>query len=120
MSYNGVTATQHVTIMEAQWQLVSDSVVIDSFHPYSININGISGYGLDKVDPSVVEWYTANDQVCTVDAEGIITAVADGQTFVGSTHPLLADSLLVRVENPKGRVTTIENAPIDPDTWTVT
>ena len=23
------------------------------------------------------------------------------------------------VENPKGRVTTIENAPIDPDTWTI-
>ena len=51
VSYNGVTATQPVTIMEAQWQLVSDSVVLDRFHPYAININGISGYGLDKVDP---------------------------------------------------------------------
>ena len=101
-TYNGITATQPVTIMEAQWQLVSDSVVIDSFHPYGININGVSGYGLDKVDPSV-----------------IITAVADGQTFVGSSHPLLADSLLVSVENPKHRVTTVENAPINPDTWTV-
>jgi hypothetical protein len=120
VSYGGVTASQHVTIMEAQWQLVSDSVVVDQFHPYSININGISGYGLDKVDPSVVEWTSADESVCTVDAGGIITAVADGQTFVGSTHPLLADSLLVRVENPKGRVTTVENAPIDPDTWTIT
>ena len=106
--------------MEAQWMLVSDSVVIDQFHPYSININGISGYGMDKVDPSVVEWYTANDQVCTVDSNGIITAVDDGQTFVGSSHPLLADSLLVSVENPKGRVTTVENAPIDPATWDIT
>ena len=26
---------------------------------------------------------------------------------------------LVRVENPKGRVTTVENAPIDPETWQV-
>ncbi len=118
--YNGITATQHVTVMEAQWMLVSDSVVIDQFHPYSININGISGYGMDKVDPSVVEWYTANDQVCTVDSEGLITAVDDGQTFVGSSHPLLADSLRVSVENPKGRVTTVENAPIDPATWDIT
>ncbi|MBQ1584086.1 MAG: phosphodiester glycosidase family protein, partial [Muribaculaceae bacterium] len=54
--YNGITATQPVTIMEAQWQLVSDSVVIDQYHSYSININGVSGYGLDKVDPSVVAW----------------------------------------------------------------
>ena len=119
-TYNGITATQPVTIMEAQWQLVSDSVVIDGFHPYGININGVSGYGLDKVDPSVVPWTSSNEDICTVDDHGIITAVADGQTFVGSVHPLLADSLLVSVENPKRRVATIENAPIDPDTWNVT
>ena len=119
-AYNGVTATQPVTIMEAQWQLVSDSVVIDRFHPYAININGVSGYGLDKVDPSVVAWTSADETVCTVDERGIITAVADGKTFVGSNHPLLADSLLVRVENPTARVTTVENAPIDPASWEVT
>lgn len=119
VSYNGVTATQPVTIMEAQWKLVSDSVVIDRFHPYAININGISGYGLDKVDPSVVAWASSDETVCAVDDRGIITAVADGQTFVGSSHPMLADSLLVRVENPKRRIATIENAPIDPATWDI-
>ena len=118
--YNGITATQPVTIMEAQWKLVSDSVVIDQYHSYSININGVSGYGLDKVDPSVVAWSSMDESICAVDDQGVITAVADGQTFVGSSHPLLADSLLVSVENPKHRITTIENAPIDPDTWTVT
>ena len=117
--YNGITASQAVTIMEAQWMLVSDSVVIDEYHPYAININGVSGYGLDKVDPSVVAWTSADEQVCAVDGQGIITAVADGRTFVGSSHPLLADSLLVQVENPKARVTTVENAPIDPATWDI-
>ena len=118
--YNGITATQPVTIMEAQWQLVSDSVVIDQYHSYSININGVSGYGLDKVDPSVVAWSSMDESICVVDEQGLITAVADGRTFVGSSHPLLADSLLVSVENPKARVTTIENAPLDPATWAVT
>ena len=117
--YNGITATQPITVMEAQWQLVSDSVVIDSYHPYAININGISGYGLDKVDPSVVAWTSADESVCAVDDRGVVTAVANGQTFVGSSHPLLADSLLIRVENPKRRVTTVENAPIDPATWDI-
>ena len=120
VTYNGITASQPVTIMEAQWQLVSDSVVIDRFHPYAININGVSGYGLDKVDPSVVAWTSMNEEVCAVDDFGVITAVADGQTFVGSSHPLLADSLLVSVENPKGRVTSVENGPLDPDTWDIT
>ena len=118
-TYGDITSTQPVTIMPAQWLLVSDSVVIDRFHPYAININGVSGYGLDKVDPAVVDWTSANVEVCTVDQLGVVTAVADGQTFVGSDHPLLADSLRVSVENPRGRVTTVENAPIDPATWTV-
>ncbi len=120
VTYNGITASQSVTIMEAQWLLVSDSVVIDRFHPYAININGVSGYGLDKVDPSVVDWTSADEGVCTVDQQGIITAVADGQTFVGSSNPLLLDSIMVNVENPKARITTVENAPIDPTTWQVT
>ncbi|MBQ9576278.1 MAG: phosphodiester glycosidase family protein [Muribaculaceae bacterium] len=119
VTYNGITASQPVTITEAQWQLVSDSVVIDRFHPYAININGVSGYGLDKVDPAVVAWTSADEGVCAVDQQGIITAVADGHTIVKSSHPLLADSLLVSVENPKARVTTVENAPIDPSTWQV-
>ena len=120
VTYNGITASQPVTIMEAQWQLVSDSVVIDGFHPYAININGVSGYGLDKVDPSVVDWTSADEGICVVDQQGIITAVADGQTFVGSSNPLLLDSIKVSVENPKSRITTVENAPIDPATWQVT
>lgn len=120
VTYAGITATQPVTIHEAQWQLVSDSVVIDRFHQYAINIKGVSGYGLDDVDPSVVEWYSTDESVCTVDEQGIVTAVADGHAYVYSTHPLLVDSLLVRVENPKGRITTIENAPLDPATWELT
>ena len=119
VTYNGITASQPVTIMEAQWLLVSDSVVIDQFHPYTININGISGYSLDKVDPAVVPWMSFDQEVCTVDERGIITAVADGRTHVSSDHPMLADSLLVRVENPKARLTTLENGPIVADTWTV-
>ena len=120
VTYNGLTATQPVTIMEAQWVLVSDSVLIDRFHPYNIDINGISGYSLDKVDPAVVPWMSCDETVCTVDEKGIITAVADGCTYVYSDHPMLADSLLVKVENPLKRVTTVENGPIDAATWTVT
>ena len=119
VSYGDVTATQHVTIMPSQWVLSSDSVVVDQFHPYSIVINGISGYGMDRVDPSVVDWTSINEGVCMVDDQGLITAVADGQTFVTSDNEGLNDSLMVSVEMPKHRVTTVENAPIDPATWTV-
>lgn len=120
VTYGDVTATQHVTIMPSNWVLESDSVVVDQFHPYSIVINGISGYSMDRVDPSVVDWTSINEGVCMVDEQGLITAVADGRTSITSDSEGLQDSLLVSVEMPLKRITTVENAPIDPATWTVT
>lgn len=116
---NGVTATQPISIIDAKWELVNDSVVIDLYHPYTIGINGVSSYGYDSVDPSAVPWVSVDESVCTVDEMGVVTALADGMTFVGSAHPLVSDSLLVRVENPKSRVAAVEDVPFDPETWTV-
>lgn len=118
VSYNGITATQPVMIMEAQWQLESDSVTIDKFHSYWVRVYGISGYGQDIVDLSYWGWTSADTDVCDA-GQSMITAQADGQTIVTSNHPTFNDSLLVRVENPKRRVTTVENTTIDPSTWQV-
>ena len=118
-TYNDLTVTQPVSIMEAEWKFESDSVVIDKFHDYTIGINGVSAYGIDKVDPTVVDWMSSDESVCVVNDEAVVSAVDDGITYVGSSTPLLTSSLLVRVENPKAEVTTIENAPIDPSTWTI-
>lgn len=119
VSYNGITATQPVTIMDARWKFECDSVVIDKYHNYAIRVNGVSVFGLESVDPTIVEWFAVDGDVCSVDNRAIISAVGEGMTYVSAETPLLSDSLLVRVENPKEAVTTIENAPIDPATWSV-
>ena len=119
LEYNGITATQPITIIDARWKFECDSVVIDKYHNYAIRVNGISEFGLDNVDPTVVKWFAVDEDVCAVDDHAIISAVADGVTYVGSDNPLLSDSLLVSVENPKDAITTVENAPIDPETWNI-
>jgi len=117
---DGITATQPVTIAQAQLTLVSDSVVIDRFHPFNIMLNGSSGYNVDDVDPIVAQWVSSDEAVCTVDTTGTVVSVADGRATVSGTTADWADDFVVRVENPTARYTTIENAPIDPATWTVT
>ncbi len=119
VTYNGITATQPVSIIDARWKFECDSVVIDKYHSYAIRINGVSNYGVDNVDATVVDWYSDDEAVCVVDKKAVISAGLDGRTYVGSDNPMLGDSLLVRVENPKAAVTNIENAPIDPETWSV-
>lgn len=115
-----VIASQRVTLVEADVALRCDSVVIDRCHPYAIELMGTSGYNTDRVDPRLMRWSVADPAVCSVDSQGVLQALADGRTEVYGTIGSVTDTLVVRVENPRDTVTTVENAPIEPDTWTIT
>ena len=119
-TYNGVTTTQPVSIVYASKRLRCDSVVIDTNHPYTLEVLGQSGYNDDFVNPATVQWHVDNPTVCDIDPECVVHALADGQTIIIGNAENFNDTLYVRVENPKARVTTVENGPLDPDTWTVT
>jgi hypothetical protein len=118
-SYGGITASQPINVVNAEKRLAHDSVVVDNAHSYEIKVLGVSGLGSDIVDPSIISWASSDSQVASVSSEGIVNAVADGRATVWGTGDNFDDTLTVRVENPKARITTIENAPIDPSTWTV-
>lgn len=118
-SYGGITASQPINVVNAEKRLAHDSVVVDNAHSYEIKVLGMSGLGSDIVDPSIISWASSDSQVASVSSEGIVNAVANGRATVWGTGDNFDDTLTVRVENPKARITTIENAPIDPSTWTV-
>lgn len=118
--YQGIKTTQAVNIVKANVKLAYDSVVIDNKHSYEIKILGTSSYQEDVIDPSAIKWTSDNQQVATVDDHGIVTGVADGVAHITGTASNFNGTLMVSVENPKARITTIENATIDPATWTIT
>ena len=115
-----IVTEQTVSIVNASKRLRCDSVVIDELHPYPIQVLGVSGYNNDLVDPTIMQWTVADPGVCRIDEDCVLHAVADGRTTVTGTGENFDATLVVRVENAKGEVTTVENAPIDPDTWSVT
>ena len=116
---DGITATQPVTIMNGAMSLRDDSVVIDVYHPYDVVVEAQSGYAVDLVTNNTFTWRSNDESVCTVNEDGIVTAVSDGITYVVAEREGFKDSVLVRVQNPRARVTTIENGPLDPTTWAV-
>ncbi len=115
----GVTTRQLITVNATDMSLQGSSVVVDKNHPYSIAVAGVSGESTDLVNPAVFDWTVEDTGVCTVDASGTIYAVADGTTRVFGSGYGFADTLEVNVQNPRARVACIEDAPIDPSTWTV-
>ena len=116
---DSLVTEQQVCIFNADKTLRSDSVVIDRQHPYPIEVLGISGYNSDLVDPHIMQWTVTDPAVCTLDDDCMIHAVADGRTTIIGKGENFADTLVVRVENPKAPVTTVENGPLDVSTWTV-
>ena len=116
---DSIVTEQQVCIFNAYKTLRCDSVVIDKSHPFAIQVLGISGYGSDLVDPHIIQWTVTDPSVCRLDDDCVLHAVADGRTTVVGVGENFDQTLTVRVENPKAAVTTVENAPIDPDTWTI-
>lgn len=115
----GVTTKQLVTVNASDQALRCDSVIVDKNHPYTIEVLSVSGESTDLVNPAIFQWTSADESVCTVSDKGVITAVADGRTLVYGQGGTFCDTLVVNVQNPKARVTSIEQGTIDPATWTI-
>ncbi len=116
--YNGIKCSQRVVVYNAEKVLRDDSVTVDRNHKYEIKVLGKSGESSDLVDPSIINWTSADPAVCTVSAEGVIVPVANGRTMVTGVADGFNDSLVVRVENPATHVAGIEN-PVVVENWTV-
>ena len=114
--YNGITCETDVTLIESEKHLRSDSVVIDRNHPYRIGVVAVSGLGEDDVDPMSMQWTIKDPTVCRLH-EGTLIAVADGRTEVYGVGEGFADTLVVRVENPKAHITTIQGDEVIPENW---
>ncbi len=116
--YNGIKCSQRVVVYNAEKVLRDDSVTVDRNHKYEIKVLGKSGESSDLVDPSIINWTSADPAVCTVSAEGVIVPVANGRTMVTGVADGFNDSLVVRVENPATHVAGIES-PVVVENWTV-
>ena len=115
-NYNGITCETDVLLMASEKRLRCDSVVIDRNHPYRIGVVAVSGLGEDDVDPMSMQWTIQDPTVCRL-LEGTLVAVADGRTEVYGVGEGFSDTLVVRVENPKAHITTIQGDEVIPDKW---
>ena len=104
---DGASATCAINIRQMSSAPVAfrlDSVLIDRYHPYQMEIQSyIQGHYLPLL-PAALTWRSLDENVATVDAEGIIRGVQDGYTEVIGTVGDFADTLRVHVANPTSRL----------------
>lgn len=81
-----------------------DSLLLDKYHDYRMVIQSrIQGHLLDLL-PAALTWRSLDENVATVDSEGVVHGVDDGRTAIIGTVGDFADTLYVRVANPAERL----------------
>lgn len=97
-----------------------DSILMDNRHTCTIEVESMVNGQIIELKQEALHWVSKDESVVTVSSSGIISAVGNGQTFVIGSLGDLADTLMVRVENPEVRELIWENWSDNTDSWKLT
>ena len=120
--YGELTAAIPVTIEGSigNVHIALDSVVNDTYHPYTIEVQSSTDGLTMNADPSILSWTSSDERVVTVGHDtGVLQGVADGTAWVIGKVGDVVDSLKVIVEKPLAHVMAIDPNP-DVTTWKFT
>lgn len=84
-----------------------DSIMVDNRNPYMVEITCHIGTETISVLAAALSWQSDNEQICTVNEQGVITGVGNGYAHVIGTLGNFSDTILVHSEI----------APVNPLVW---
>lgn len=118
-TYGDASCSLPVTVVDgaADMQVRCANVLLDGRFEYAVEIESQVGDKLLPVSPLACEWSSSDVNVATVDADGVVRAVADGQAVVTGTLDDKVFTVDVTVEIPKTHTLSLLGKPAD---WTVT
>lgn len=129
-TYNGYSVHKTVRVEQSPMNFRLDSVLLDE-RPYRMEVEGTVNGQKVPIDPKIFAWHSGDTDICSV-TDGIITALANGTTWVYGYHADsdYRDSIQVRVQFPTKRymsqsdMSDMENFTISKSStltnWTVT
>lgn len=115
---DGITTTMCVTVGSGKPAARLTEVVVDSFRDYVAEVNA----SVDEVEMPVanraLSWSSADAAIATVDADGCIHGVSNGETTITGTVDGNEVSILAKVQIPTRRWTKVDPER-DLTKWTV-
>lgn len=122
LDVNGQEVTCPITVRLSASAPVAfrlDSLLTDNFHPYTVQIQSeVNGQMMDLL-PAALTWRSTDENVATVDEQGVVRALTDGRADIIGKVGTFADTLHVRVVNPTRRLTCWDDF-LQPALWELT
>lgn len=118
-TYGDAKAEVIVTIGSGAPSFRLDSVLVDTYTDYAMEVTAIVGDKQMPLENSALTWSIDDSSVATIDAAGVVHGVKNGTTHVYGAVEDFADTILVKVEIPTVRYQDAESN-IDVTTWKLT
>ena len=102
-TYNGISVTKDVTIQETDIAMRLDSVILDGYEEYPIEISATIDDKEFVLNPSTPQWEVADPEICGI-SNGVLSGLKNGVTTVTGKLDDFTGSLKVKVEIPQTHV----------------
>ena len=96
-----------------------DSIVVDSYYDYPMEVTALVGNNPMPLDNIALTWSVDDNSIASVDANGVIHGLKNGVTRVYGSVDEITDTILVKVEIPTSRYHDAETN-VDASTWKLT
>ena len=117
-TYNGITVTKPITIVNASISFRLDSILIDDRREYPIEVLSTIKENVMKISPNFLKWTVLDSTICSVD-NGVVKSLKNGQTMVIGVLNGFIDTLKVTVQIPQTQ-RIIQDDFTDSNSWTLT
>ena len=118
-TYGEAKAEVIVTIGSGAPSFRLDSILVDSYTDYQMEVTAIVGDKEMPLENSALTWSIEDNSIATVDNAGLIHGLKNGTTHVYGAVEDFIDTILVKVEIPEIRHQDAESN-IDISTWKLT
>lgn len=102
-TYNGVSVTKKLTILNAQMNLRVKPLLIDNIRKHTMEVVSEINGNVYKCDPSRLEWTIEDSSVASIDANGVLTGLKNGTTKISCSLADFSDETEVTVEIPESK-----------------
>ncbi len=118
-TYGDAKAEVIVTIGSGQPSFRLDSVLVDSYTDYQMEVTATVGDKQMPLENSALTWSVEDNTIASIDDAGMIHGIKNGTTRVFGSVESFYDTILVKVEIPQARYQDVETN-IDLNTWKLT
>ena len=118
-TYNGVSVTKTMTIVQTDLSLRLKPLLIDFHRNYPLEVTASVDGNIFVYDPAAIDWTIADESVVKIE-NGVLSGIKEGTTEVTGTIGDFSDKTTVTVQEADNALVPLDGGEIDPAEWKIT